>query len=160
MKRLDTDLDGFHLWWNVVESVLLPVERCRTGLTESLFSFFFLRFLRNPVELKSIKNISLLRHQMAAAAAAANTTTTSSSTTSAPGKLADSTDASSERYSPSSSCNNAEDYGGGEPLTPSSGRNFIDNNNDNDCDMPTDLSMSNSVVPSIIKAEKIMPSAS
>lgn len=91
------------------------------------------QFLRNPVELKSIKNISLLRHQMAAAAAAAATTTTTSASSSS--KLADSTDASTERYSPSSSCNGPEDF---DPTS----RN---NNNENDCDMPTDLT---------VKAEK------
>ena len=99
--------------------------------------------MRNPIELKSIKNISLLRHQMAAAAAAAATTTT---TTNSSGKIADSTDASSERYSPSSSCNAPDqDFEAGGRFAAS-----INNNNneqdgeDNDCDMPTDLSMPDS----------------
>ncbi|XP_057379733.1 ets DNA-binding protein pokkuri-like [Daphnia carinata] len=112
------------------------------------------QFLRNPIELKSIKNISLLRHQMAAAAAAAATTTTTSSATTATGssgsssttssgKMADSTDASLERYSPSSSCNAPDQDFDAEPRT----SRFASNNNneqdpeDNDCDMPTDLSM-------------------
>ena len=87
---------------------------------------------------------------MAAAAAAAASTTTG-------GKLADSTDASSERYSPSSSCNapDGQDF----PIDPlSATARFISTNNnntssnnnnnnnsdnemENDCDMPTDLSM-------------------
>ena len=80
------------------------------------------RFLRNPVELKSIKNISLLRHQMAAAAAAAATTTTTSSSSSssstssngvaaaAASKLAEggAADASCGRYSPAVA--DARDY--------------------------------------------------
>jgi len=100
------------------------------------------QFLRNPVELKSIKNISLLRHQMAAAAAAAATTTTTANSNGVNGaqsgssKVADSTDASSERYSPSSSSNAAEDFDS------VGGRNDgAYDHYDNDCDMPTDLSM-------------------
>lgn len=57
--------------------------------------------------------------------------------------MADSTDASSERYSPSSSCNAPDqDFESGGRYTGS-----LNNNNneqdpeDNDCDMPTDLSM-------------------
>lgn len=87
---------------------------------------------------------------MAAAAAAAATTTTattttasgsSGSSTASSGKMADSTDASLERYSPSSSCNAPDQDFDAEP------RRFANNNNneqdpeDNDCDMPTDLSM-------------------
>ena len=86
---------------------------------------------------------------MAAAAAAAATTTSG-------GKVADSTDASSERYSPSSSCNapDGQDFAI-DPLaarfittTTTNNNNSSNNNNnndhesmDNDCDMPTDLSM-------------------
>jgi len=68
---------------------------------------------------------------MAAAAAAAATTTTTSASSS---KLADSTDASTERYSPSSSCNGPEDF---DPAT----SRLVNNNNENDCDMPTDLTV-------------------
>lgn len=84
---------------------------------------------------------------MAAAAAAAATTTTtattgsSGSSTASSGKMADSTDAALERYSPSSSCNAPDPEFDAEP------RRFANNNNneqdadDNDCEMPTDLSM-------------------
>ena len=93
---------------------------------------------------------------MAAAAAAANATTTTTTTAAATGKLADSTDASSERYSPSSSCNNADDFSAGVLDAPS--RTFINNNNENDCDMPTDLSMSNASGGPCIKTEKMSTS--
>lgn len=89
---------------------------------------------------------------MAAAAAAAATTTSSAtpatgssglSSTASSGKMADSTDASLERYSPSSSCNAPDQDFDVEPRT----SRFANNNNneqdpdDNDCEMPTDLSM-------------------
>ena len=79
---------------------------------------------------------------MAAAAAAAATTSTTSNSNGVNGaqsgssKVADSTDASSERYSPSSSSNAAEDFDS------VGGRNDgAYDHYDNDCDMPTDLSM-------------------
>lgn len=101
------------------------------------------QFLRNPVELKSIKNISLLRHQMAAAAAAAASTTSSTSNinnNNSSSKVVDSTDASSERYSPSST---ADEY--------------HHHHHYDDCDMPTDLSMDRMAPPylSAIKTEKL-----
>jgi len=118
------------------------------------------QFLRNPVELKSIKNISLLRHQMAAAAAAAAGSTTpspsaasinnnnnnnnnSSSSSSSNSKVADSTDASSERYSPSST---ADEY-----------QHHHHHHHYDDCEMPTDLSMDRMAPPylSTIKTEKL-----
>ena len=108
---------------------------------------------------------------MAAAAAAAATTTPASATTAgasnnnnvaptvvashvAASKVADSTDAcSSERYSPSSSSNAKDEF---EPAHGSY------DHYDNDCDMPTDLSMEScerrnltaSYLPTI-KSEKV-----
>lgn len=105
--------------------------------------------MRNPIELKSIKNISLLRHQMAAAAAAAATTSSSTSATTTPtigsssGKMADSTDASSERYSPSSSCNAPDQDFDAVGRYTGNNNNNEQETEDNDCDMPTDLSMDN-----------------
>merc|ERR1712071_120968 len=121
------------------------------------------QFLRNPVELKSIKNISLLRHQMAAAAAAAATsspsTTTSTSTTSSSSssinnnKMADST----ERDSPSSSMKVEEEFQ--QQQQQHEGHHHIQQQQqqhvyDNDCDMPTDLSMDRMVAPPYLSAVK------
>lgn len=60
--------------------------------------------------------------------------------------MADSTDASTERYSPSSSCNAPDqDFDAGGRYAGSLNNNNNNNNeqdpDDNDCDMPTDLSM-------------------
>lgn len=89
----------------------------------------------------------------AAAAAAATTTTSSSSSTSSTtstttlgssGKMADSTDASSERYSPSSSCNAIPDQDYGlHNNNNNNNNNNIEQQETEDCDMPTDLSMDN-----------------
>lgn len=82
---------------------------------------------------------------MAAAAAAAATTTTTTTSSTTNGKVADSTDASTERYSPSSSCNAPEqdfDASGRYAATINNNNNNNEQDpDDNDCDMPTDLTM-------------------